>query len=199
MSSDQKKATNLSIRAAVDCFTEILGNNGARIVFRKAGLEDIYDNPPPYDLNPNISVDSQTKLYINVAELFGLKGALGIWRRVGYTAVKYGNDYGHAFDGYKNLPPVEKYNKGSEFLSLVIGKGKTVMNGTGWVDFDCFDCTVCSPYHSSGTKTPVCLLYTGALQYIADWAYGKNAAQVIETKCKATGGDTCYYELVMKG
>ena len=198
MCSDEKRATNMSIRAAVDCFTEILGNNGARIVFRNAGFEDIYDAPPPYDLSPNISVESQSRLYIEVAELVGLKGALSIWRRVGYAAVQYGNEFGHAFDAFKDLTPEEKYyNKCSEFLSIVIGKGKTVMSGTGRVDFDCFDCTVCSPYHASGINRPVCLQYTGALQYIADWAYGKNAAQVIETKCKAKGDDTCYYELKM--
>jgi predicted hydrocarbon binding protein len=197
MSSGERKATNMSIRAAVDCFTEILGNNGARIVFRNAGFEDIYDAPPPYDLNPNISVESQSRLYIEVAELVGLKGALSIWRRVGYAAVQYGNEFGHAFDAFQDLTPDEKYNKCSEFLSIVIGKGKTVMSGTGRVDFDCFDCTVCSPYHASGTNRPVCLQYTGALQYIADWAYGKNAAQVIETKCKAKGDDTCYYEIKM--
>jgi predicted hydrocarbon binding protein len=197
MSSDERRATNMSIRAAVDCFTEILGNNGARIVFRSAGFENIYDAPPPYDLSPNISVESQTRLYTEVAELVGLKGALSIWRRVGYAAVKYGNDFGHAFDTYKDLPPDERYNKCSELLAMVIGKGKTVMSGTGRVDFDCFDCTVCSPYHSSGMNRPVCLLYTGALQYIADLAYGKNAGQVIETKCKAKGDDTCYYELKM--
>ena len=197
MSNDEKMATNMSIRAAVDCFTEIMGNNGARIIFRNAGFEHIYDNPPPYDLNPNISVESQTRLYIEVAQLVGLKGALSIWRRVGYAAVKYGNEFGHAFDAYKDLPPDEKYNKCSEILSLVIAKGKTVMSGTGRVDFDGFDCTVCSPYYSSGSNRPVCLLYTGAFQYIADWAYGKNAAQVVETKCKAKGDDTCYYELTM--
>lgn len=197
MSNDEKKATNMSIRAAVDCFTEIMGDNGARIIFRNAGFEHIYDNPPPYDLNPSISVTSQTQLYIEVAELVGLKGALGIWRRVGYAAVKYGNEFGHAFDGYKDLPPDERFNKSSELLSIVIGKGKTVMNGTGRVDFDGFDCTVCSPYYSSDINRPVCLLYTGAFQYIADWAYGKNAGQVVETKCKAKGDDTCYYELKM--
>ncbi len=197
MNSDEKKATNMSIRAAVDCFTEIMGENGARIIFRNAGFEKIYDNPPPYDLNPNISVEAQTRLYTEVANLVGLKGALGIWRRVGYSAVKYGNELGHAFDGYKDLPPDEKYNKSSELLSMAIGKGKVVMSGAGRVDFDCFDCTVCSPYYSSDANRAVCFTYTGALQYIADWAFGKNAAQVIETKCKAKGDDTCYYELKM--
>src|SRR4030065_741043 len=105
-------------------------------------FEDIYDAPPPYDLSPNISVESQSRLYIEVAELVGLKGALSIWRRVGYAAVQYGNEFGHAFDAFQDLTPDEKYNKCSEFLSIVIGKGKTVMSGTGRVDFDCFDCTV---------------------------------------------------------
>jgi predicted hydrocarbon binding protein len=197
MSSDERRATNMSIRAAVDCITEIMGENGAKIIFRNAGAEQIYDNPPPYDLNPSITVTAQTRIYIEVAQLVGLKGALGIWRRVGYAAVKYGNELGHAFDAYKDLPPDEKYNKCSELLSLVIGKGKVEMSATGKVDFDCFDCTVCSPYYSSDINRPVCLLYTGALQYIADWSYGKNAAQVVETKCKAKGDNTCYYELTM--
>jgi len=198
MSDNEKMATNLSIRAAVDCLTEIMGENGARIVFRNAGVEHIFDNPPPYDFNPCITIVQQVQIYIGVAKFFGIKGALRIWSRVGYAAVKYGNEYGHALEGYKDLAPDEKYNKGLELFSMAIGRGRTVMTETGRVDFDCFDCEVCTPYYSENMKRPVCFTFTGAFQYIADWAYGKNAAQVVETKCKAKGDDTCYYQLVIE-
>jgi predicted hydrocarbon binding protein len=197
MTDDEKMATNMSIRAAVDCVTEIMGENGARIIFKNAGVEDVYNNPPPYDWNPCIPINLQTQIYIEVATLIGLKGALGIWRRVGYAGMKYGNEIGHIFDTFKDLPPDEKFNKCTEILGAAIGKGKTVMSDTGRVDFDGFDCTLCSPYYSSGIDRAVCFVYTGVFQYIADWAYGKNAARVIETKCKAKGDDTCYYHLQM--
>ncbi len=195
MAGDEKMATNMSMRAAVECVTEIMGENGARMIFRNAGIEHVYNSPPPYDWSPCIPISLQTQVYIEVANLIGLKGALSIWRRIGYAGVKSANEIGHLFDSFKDLPTDERYNKCTEVLSTAIGKGKTVMSGTGKVDFDGFDCTLCSPYYSSDINRAVCFVYTGVFQYIADWVYGKNAAQVIETKCRAKGDDTCYYQL----
>jgi predicted hydrocarbon binding protein len=195
MTDDEKMVTNMSMRAAVDCITEVMGANGARIIFRNAHLEDLYASPPPYDWSPCIPVHMQTQVYIEVANLIGLKGALSIWRRIGYSGMKSANEIGHMFDSFKDLAPDERYNKCTEILAVAIAKGKTVMSGTGRVDFDGFDCTLCSPYYNSEFHLPVCYVYTGVFQYIADWVYGKSAMQVVETRCKAKGDDTCYYEL----
>ena len=195
MTDEGKMATNMSMRAAVDCVTEVMGENGARIIFRNAGIENLYNSPPPYDWNPCIPINQQTQLYIEIADLVGLKGALSIWRRIGYAGIKSANEIGHLLDSLKDLPPDEKYNKAAGIISAAIGKGKTLMGPAGVVEFDGFDCTLCSPYYNSEFHLPVCFVYTGLLQYVADMAYGKNKAQVVETKCKAKGDDTCYYEL----
>jgi predicted hydrocarbon binding protein len=42
---------------------------------------------------------------------------------------------------------------------------------------------------------PYCSQYAGALQYFVDQAYGRAVCQVIETKCKAMGDETCLFEL----
>jgi len=195
MTDEGKMATNMSMRAAVECINEVMGVNGARIIFRNAGTEDVYNSPPPYDWDPCIPLHQQTQVYIELADLIGLKGALSIWRRIGYAGVKSANEIGGIFDGFKGLPSDEKYNRATETLASAIGKGKTLMGPEGTVVFDGHACTLCSPYYSSDFGHPVCFGYTGVFQYIADWAYGKNAAQVVETRCKAKGDDTCYYEL----
>jgi predicted hydrocarbon binding protein len=190
-----KMATNLAIRAAVECMTEIMGKNGAKMIFKKAGIERLFDNPPDYTWDPCISVDQQTQIYIEAANLLGLKGALALWRRIGYAAVKAGAEMGHGFDSFKDLPQDEKYMKCVEILSLAIGRGRIVTNERGGIDFEGFDCIVCSPYHNTGVTRPVCTMYVGAFQYIADFAYGKGARTIYETKCKAMGDDSCYYTL----
>ena len=190
-----KMATNLAIRAGIECITEIMGMNGAKIIFRKAGIEHLFNNPPDYTWDPCISVDQQTQIYIEAANLLGLKGALALWRRIGYAAVKAGSEMGHAFDSLKDLPQDEKYRKGVEILSLAIGRGRIVPNERGGFDFEGFDCIVCSPYYNTGVTRPVCTIYVGAFQYIADFAYGKGDRIISETKCKAKGDDSCYYRL----
>jgi predicted hydrocarbon binding protein len=197
VNDDTKMASNMSIRASLDTIIEIMGDNGAKIIFRCAGIDHIYTTPPPYDLNPCIPVRQQTQIFIEVEELVGLRGALSIWRRIGYAATKTANEVGRLFDSYKDLPLDEKYNKCIELVGMAIGKGKTIMSGTGKVDFYGFDCTLCSPYYSDGIERSVCFVYTGVFQYVADWVYGKNVTQVVETKCKAKGDDTCYYQLQM--
>jgi predicted hydrocarbon binding protein len=195
MSETEKMTSNLAIRASYDTIVEIMGENGAKIIFRNAGLEKLFATPPPYDLNPCVPVTHQTQMYIEVEALVGLKGALSVWRRMGFCNLKTANEVGHLFDGYKDLTGDEKYNKCTELFSMAISKGKMVMGGSGTVEFDGFDCTLCSPYYNQGIERAVCLVYTGCLQYIADFVYGKGVKQVVETKCKAKGDDTCYYQL----
>jgi predicted hydrocarbon binding protein len=81
---------------------------------------------------------------------------------------------------------------------MAIGKGKTVIGESGRAEFNGFDCTLCSPYYNQGIERPVCYVYTGCMQYVADFAYGKDVTLMVETKCKAKGDETCYYVLEMK-
>jgi predicted hydrocarbon binding protein len=196
MAEQEKMVTNMSIRGAVDAVTEILGDNGAKILFRSAGFPNLYENPPDYTWNPCITVPEQAKIYAEIAHLVGLNGALTLWRRMGYTGVKYAVEIGHVMDAFKDMDfGHERYKAGLNIFCAAAGKGHMVEREDGYIDFDCPDCLLCKEYTES---RPICTVYEGVLQYILDWGYGTGSYMARETKCLAKGDDTCYFSVVKK-
>jgi len=191
MTEAEKRTTNIAIRASIEGIVDILGTNGAKILFKNAGLIHVFENPPGYDWNPSITIPEQASIYSEVANLLGLNGAISLWRRMGYTVLKFAVEVGHTLDAYKDLPQDEKFYKEMELFTIGSGKGRVVKNDDGSVDFDCFDCIHCAGYK---TKRPMCSHYVGFIQYISDWAYGKGVYIARETKCKAMGDGTCYFQ-----
>lgn len=190
-----KMATCMAIRAAVDGINEIVGDNGARILFRNIGFENLYETPPEYSWEPCITVPEQAKIYDELVHLLGLNGAIGIWRRIGYTNLKYAVEIGHILDAYKDIEEKEKFMRGMEIFCAASGKGKIVLRDDGLVDFDCPDCLLCDQYD---VDRVMCSVYEGTTQYILDWAFGKGAYTVREIKCKGKGDDTCYFRVEKK-
>ena len=187
---EEKIAANIAVRAALDSITEIMGENGSKIIFKKAGLLHIMENPPEYDWDPCIPITQQGKIYFEIANLLGLKGALSVWRRIGYTNIKYAVEIGHALNNLPDLEPNEKFSQVMENLRIAIGMGKLAAKEDGTVDFDVFDCNICEGYTFD---RPICTAITGSVQYIADWSYGHNVKTAKEIKCRAKGDDSCYF------
>jgi len=197
MSNQVRMATNMSIRAVIDSINEIMGQNATKIVFRNVGLSHLVDTPPEYTWDPCISTTEQVKIYLELISTVGLNGAVSIWRRIGYMNIRYVVEIGHAVDSLVNLPPDEKFNKAVEIFTIGSGKGAAVANNkTGKTDLDVSDCLLCADRTS---ERPICSLYEGVLQYIADWAYGKGIYMPRETSCIARGDKRCYFELQEKG
>lgn len=195
MASDERMATNMAIRAAIVAIEEIMGKNATKIVFDKANKTSLFQNPPDYNFEPCIKVSEQATIYRAIMDLMGYKGGIVLWRRIGYFVMKYPVEMGHIFDSFAALPPVEKFNKGMEIFAMASGKGKLVTGPEGMSEFDCFDCFSCEGY----TYTrPVCSHFEGVVQYISDWAFGKNVYLARETLCMAKGDETCYVKLVKK-
>ena len=190
-----KMVSCIAIRAAIDGIQEIIGDNGAKILFRNIGFSHIYDNPPSYGWDPCVTVPEQAKIYDELVHLLGLNGAIGIWRRIGYTNLKYAVEIGHVLDSYKDLEEKEKFQKAIEIFCAATGKGKLVQRDDGLVDFDCPDCLLCEKYK---TDKAMCSVYEGTTQYGLDWAFGKGVYTVRETKCKGKGDDTCYFKIFAK-
>lgn len=193
--AEEGMVSNITMRCAVDAITEILGEKGCRIIFNGAGLLDVFENPPPYDFYPCITEGERDKMIAEVANLLGLDGALGVWRRIGFIGAKYAKEIGHVLDDKEGLEPDEKLIKALELWSLATSEGRIVMRDDGKADFDVFDCLTCKKYES---KRPICSTTAGALQYMSDWAYGKKKYIIREIKCKAMGDDTCYYTLTIR-
>jgi predicted hydrocarbon binding protein len=192
MVSAEKMATNLAIRANIDGISEIMGENATKILFRAADLTHLLENPPDYDWFPCVTTVEQGRLYTEVEKLVGFNGAIGIWRRMGYTVVKYAIEIGNIFDALRDLPRDDCYNKCLELFVAGSGKGRVAYNENSIADFDCFDCLLCEGHK---TERPMCSNFAGMLQCIADWVYGKGAATITEVRCKATGDESCYFML----
>ena len=190
MSEEVKMATNMAIRAVIDSIGEILGQRGTGIIFRNIGLSAIFENPPDYNWEPCIPTTEQVKIYTELANLLGLNGAIGIWRRIGHTNMKYGVEMGHVLDPFENLPPKEKCFEAMKLFCFATGKGRAIANEETGADLDVFDCLLCEGYTS---KRPICSLYEGVMQYICDWAFVKGVYIPREIKCMAKGDDVCYF------
>ncbi len=196
MAEQQRMATNMSIRAAIDGITEILGQRGTKILFKEIGLPGLAENPPPYTWDPCIPTTEQVKIYSGLIPMLGLNGAVSVWRRIGYTNIKYVVEVGHALDGLTDLPPGEKFQKGLELFTMGSGKGKAIVNEETGADLDVSDCLLCEGRRA---ERPMCSLYEGVMQYIADWAYAKGVYIPRETSCMARGDERCFFVLMKKG
>jgi predicted hydrocarbon binding protein len=195
MSEQVKMATCMAIRAAIDGITEIMGENGAKVIFRDIGLGYLIEKLPEYSWDPCIPTTEQVKIYSDIIPMLGLNGAVSIWRRIGYTNIKYVVEIGHAIDHLADLPAREKFFKATESFTLGTGKGKAVPNDETGADLDVFDCLLCEGHASS---RPICSLYEGVLLYLCEWAYGKGVYVPRETTCMAKGDKSCYFVLTPK-
>jgi predicted hydrocarbon binding protein len=195
MEDQQKRATKLAIRASLDGITDILGKNGAKIIFRSAGLLAIFENPPDYSWDPSITIPEQARIYTEIGNLVGYKGALAVWRRTGYTVMMRVAEGMRLVEQLEGLPAAEKFSRGLALFVTGSGKGKVVQVEGKPDEFDCFDCLHCS---GCDFYRPMCTHYEGFIQYIADVSFGKDAYIARETTCKAKGDETCYFRLVEK-
>lgn len=192
MTEQEKTVTNISIRATYDSLEDIVGARARDMIFRSADMGHVLENLPEYTWEKNYTNAEQVILYYKTVDLVGPVGAQGILRQMGYKNAEKTDQVLHLLDQFKDLPPEERLYKGFELLKTAINRG-TVENGIeGNPQFNVHDCTMCKGVTS--TK-PYCSQYAGALQYFVDQAYGKGIYQMIETKCKAVGDDTCLFEL----
>jgi predicted hydrocarbon binding protein len=191
--SGEKTVTNISIRSAYDSLGEIMGTRARNMIIKKAGLSRILDAPPDYTWDKEFSYDEQLALYTETIRLIGKVGAQGILRQIGYRNAQTTILTFHVLDSIKELPPDEKFEKSLGFLTAAIGRGKARSSPGERTCLDVADCTACQGAKS--TK-PYCSQYSGVIQFLSDWSYGKGAFRVIETKCKAMGDSTCLFELI---
>jgi predicted hydrocarbon binding protein len=188
----RKMIANISIRAELEAIVEIMGHDACKILYREAGLSRLFQNPPEYDFSPCISDVEGCRFDRAIIDLVGLNGAIAIWRRIGYRAIKCAVEVGHMHEHVEGLPSDEKFLKSLELYSLSIGMARIIKDDGRFVAFERPECRHCMGIESS---KPICSLTEGVLDYIAEMSFGRNTYRGRETKCKAMGDDTCYYIL----
>jgi predicted hydrocarbon binding protein len=188
---EEKKVTDISIRAAHDALSEIIGKHARNLVLKKAGLERIIDAPPPYDFTASFTIPEQAHLYHAVVDYFGKLGAQGILRQIGYKAAALASSKGIA-DHLRDVPEPEQLYKLIDLFHYLVGKGRVEEVETGVFALNVLDCIHCSGVKS---KKQFCSHYAGALQALVDSLKGKRLYSVVEEECFATGGNTCLFVL----
>ena len=187
--SEEKKVTNISIRAAYDSLGEIIGENARYLVLKDAGLDKIINAPPPYNFETAFTIAEQAHLYHGVVDYFGKLGAQGILRQIGYLAAAHAAQKG-IVDHLRDVPEPEQLSKIIDLFHHLVGKGKVEEVQTGVFALNVFDCIHCNGVKS---KRPFCSHYAGALQALFDHIKGKKRYSVAEEECIATGGITCLF------
>lgn len=183
---------NLVVRAELDAVRDILGGNAAAIVYREADLGDVFNAPPAYDFEPGLTRAQRARLYREIADLVGLNGAVGVWRRLGYAATMCSDSIGGIMTYVTGADQEERFISALELYARSMGTGRIVTDGGDGIGFDLSECFVCRGFQST---RPICSLAGGSIQYMADAIFGKKKFLVEEKTCKATGGETCYYVL----
>jgi predicted hydrocarbon binding protein len=197
MAEQVKMATNMAIRGAIDAMVEIMGKNGTEVLFRNAGLVHVFQNPPEYNFEPCIPTTEQIKFYMNIVEVMGLNGAISLWRRIAYTIMQYANERGNMLGSFAALPELEKFHKGLEIFTLISGKGTPILKEGQPDELSVPDCFMCLEYKNT-LKRSMCAVHEGAIQYLADWSFGKGKYLSRETQCMGKGDAVCYFALEKK-
>lgn len=192
MSDQEKTVSCLSIRGAYEALSEILGNNARAIILRGAGLARINDNPPPYSWDREFTNEELLDIFYETIKLVGAVGAQGVIRQIGYKGVKAAVEEFGILDSIKELPQTERFTRAVDSLQSALNKGRVVQGKENLVALDVFDCLLCAGVTS---KKPYCSHYAGCVQMMADWVFGKGKYLVRETRCKAMGDETCFFEL----
>ena len=195
MTESEKTVTNISIRSTYDSLEDIVGPRARDMIFRSAGMEHVLEHVPDYTWEKNYTNEEQVNLYYKTVDLVGAVGAQGILRQMGYKNAAKTDQVLQVLAQFDDLPPEERLYKGFELLKTAINRGAVKNGDAGNPTFDVHDCTMCRGVTS--TK-PYCSQYSGALQYFVDQVFGKGVYQVIESKCKAMGDDTCFFELIQR-
>jgi len=189
---EEKTVTNIAIRAIYDALGEIMGDKARQIIMRQAGLSRVIESPPDYTWDRGFSVAEQLTLYRETIYLVGAVGVQGVLRQMGYKSAELSVTRFNVLKSIEDLPEREKLAKAFEFFHLASNKGRVAHGENGLSAFDAFDCIFCEGIKS---QKPYCSHFSGALQFLVDWSMGRGRFLVRETKCIATGGETCYFEL----
>ena len=108
---------------------------------------------------PNLVVRAQrARLYLEIAGIMGLNGAVGMWRRLGCAAVMCSDTICDMMNHVNGADGEEQFVHALEFSSQFLGTGNVVTDDPCGIGFELSDCSQCRGYSST---RPTCSLTAG--------------------------------------
>jgi predicted hydrocarbon binding protein len=189
----EKTVANGVVRILMDATEMVIGENGLKAMLNFAKMQYLYENKPDYGYDKNYTDEEYARLISSYYDLLGVQGTTSVFRVIGKAIASRTTGLG-LFDTFKELPPEERLFKSVELYSMISGRGKVFVED-GVTVYDNTACTTCAGVQS---KTPICTIVGGFIEGMMAWS-GITGKQLVETKCKAKGDDTCRYEVLPKG
>lgn len=182
---------------------EVMGKNGLNAVLRASGLSRYIDNPPPNNLEGDVTTKEYALLNQAIEEFTGRAGK-GMLQRIGRSAFRWGVQEQSAIMGLAGLAlKALPYRLRKRAILLALRKGLMDAVSFGSIDvteedgvlvFTDYACVICHTRHS---ETAVCHQYIGSLSEAMVYATGKSYQNfdIVETHCKAKGDGFCRFEI----
>ena len=185
----EKTMSDVSIRAVMDGIEGIMGTNGLKTILNYAKLSYLFDNKPPYSFAKNYTEEEFAALTDSIYVIVGIRGATALIRLIGREIAKFVIEQG-MFASTLELEGEERFLKIVDIYIMVTERGR-VYKENDIIYFDYKECTGCKDKVS---KSPMCSTIVGFFSECLRWV-GLDDMEIVETKCKAVGDETCLYEI----
>jgi predicted hydrocarbon binding protein len=198
--------------AAIPCSSQIgqMMFEGVWEVTGQAGAADLNillkQSPPKIAVilpaeQSNISFDDLSAIQLALESLYGRLGGQGVALRAGRAAGsqvfrRYGVQMGLQALDYRLLPGPNRVRAGLSALAAKVSElscNRFIMteNPDAWLWQGSF-CPVCWQRQS---ELPACYFIVGLLQEFLSIISGGKIFNVVETECRAVGGDACIFSI----
>ena len=206
MTEQVKGITNMAFRSCIDSIEDILGTNGKNSVLQYAGLADLIETPPDYDMESHVQPNEKvTSFFRALREIMGDKGYNLLMFRAGVETIK---TVVANFKPFQDLVEMDidiqekvrlaylGYVSGSgddpdETIEFHLDENKVIMHFP-----HCNECNeiIKDQKLVSGFDKPVCAYVRGLMHNVAQ-ILGGLKVESTEEACRVLGSDECRFAI----
>jgi hypothetical protein len=174
----------------------IIGTNGKNTVLKYSKLGRLIDSPPPNNYEPGEPVDTFTKVFTALIDIYGEKGFISVIRGAGKKSFfqmmeSFPGLFGIGSLDLRDKNAIEKFKLVYETyirnVTAMFGTSTTIAVEGSRIVEDMPDCPWCVGVKSRGA---ICVVEADFVAGMGLWAGVENIG-VVETLCKGKGDDIC--------
>jgi len=204
MTEQIKGITEMAFRCCIDSIDDILGTNGKNSVLQYAGLAEMIETPPNYDMETHVQPNEKvTNFFRALRVIMGDKGYNLLMFRAGVETIKTVVSH---FKPFQDLVAMDMdinekvrmgyfgYVSGSgddpeETIEFHLDENKVIMHFP-----HCNECEemIKDKEQISGIEKPACAYVRGLVHGVAQ-VLGNLKVESTEDTCRVLGGDECRF------
>ncbi|MDQ7029836.1 MAG: 4-vinyl reductase [Ardenticatenia bacterium] len=201
MSAENRSMPNAALYVLFRAIEEVMGEKGFRAMLNASGLQAYISNPPPNNLDHDITFEDYARLQQAVEDFYGPRGARAILAQIGRVTFRYTLEQQPAILGLAGLALklLPEQAKVKMILTRMQNASNERVNMTAHMDEDdeawYFVVTACPcVFRERSSSNPACYTTAGTIQEALRWATG-NHYMVREIKCMNLGEGECCFRI----